>query len=293
IKTRRIRRFKKQPRTRFSKLTMNELIVSIKSRGQIMPILVRRIEGDPDYDYELIEGERRLRACLFLNIEEMKASIQIVENVREQYTNSFVANFQREPHTPLETGRGIKEMMDYPEHRDLPKMEALAVIAGYVGKTAMWAYGYLQLLDLPEEVQLLLEPEDESKKALPQAMGRFLLTIKSREIQLATCKKVVSEDLSVSEAKHFARRLAAEAGVQVGSHNRTPNREYLILRNCLRNAKTGLEQTLTMPHRTVDELFLNRDLADRNDVLREIDDLSTLLEQLRAKVTIRKVTKTA
>ncbi len=291
IKTCRIRPLKDQPRSYFDPKKMQELLTSIKARGQVTPIIVRVLDGDPDHDYELIEGERRLRTCAALG-RDIRAVTEFVKNVEDQYERSFAANFAREGHTPLETGRAIKRMMEFESYRDLGKMARLGAIASNAGKTAIWAFNYLKLVEeLSPEVQRMLEPDDDSKQVLPQSMGLFLCTIKSDEIQIAVCREVLEKNLSVAQAKHFARKLGQEAGVQVGSQERSPKDDHRILLTCLRRSLEGVEQILTMPHRTIDELFLNRQLADRNNVLQDIDKLTKLLADLRGQIDLKKTAK--
>jgi len=287
VKTKRVRPLKGQPRTYFSPKKMQELMTSIKAIGQVTAIIVRPIDDDPNFDYELIEGERRLRACTKLGVEEMLATVREVKDSEDQFKKSFVANFAREGHTPLETARSIRRMMDFPEYADLSKMAALRIIASLTGKTDVWAFNYLKLLNLPKEVQDMLEPDDNERSALPQSMGVFLASIESREIQLKVCKEAVEKGLSVAKAKHLARQLASAAGIRVGSPGRSPREDYVILRNYLRKANENLEHLVDMPHRAIDELFQNRPLEDRQNVLKEIDDLAEKLTMLRDQVDLR------
>ena len=287
VKTKRVRPLKGQPRTYFSSKKMLELMTSIKAIGQVTAIIVRPIDDDPDFDYELIEGERRLRSCLKLGIEEMLATVREVKDSEDQFKKSFVANFAREGHTPLETARSIQRMLGFPEYADLSKTAALRIVASLTGKTDMWAYNYLKLLNLPKEVQDMLEPDDDDRSALPQAMGMFLASIESREIQLKVCKDAVEKGLSVAKAKHLARQLASAAGIRVGSPGRSPVEDYRILCNYLRKANENLEHLVDMPHRAIDELFQNRPLEDRQKVLKEIDDLAEKLTMLRDQVDLR------
>ncbi len=287
VKTSRVRPFNGQPRENFSPRKIAELVTSIKAVGQITAIIVHRIHGDPNFDYELIEGERRLRACTEGGIEMILATVREITGPEDHFKKSFVANLQREGYTPLEQARSIDRMMKYPEYVGLGKMEALTAIGALCGKTSVWAFNYLKLLTLPKEIQDMLEPNKDDRSALPQSMGLFLASIQSREIQLEVCRQAIEKDLSTAQAKHLARKLAAAAGVTVGDPRRSPHEDYTILRNYLLKANQSLEHIVDMPHRAVGELFLNRPLADRQDILKKIDAMHDWLKMLRDKVELR------
>lgn len=288
ILTNRIRPLKGQPRTHFSFARMKELITSIKAIGQQTPIIVRRIVGDPNYDYELLDGERRLRACTFLGIPEMQAVIRAVENDEEQFVRSFVANFAREGHTPLDTARSIAKMLSFSEFKQMGRGAAIKRIADIAGKSEVWVYQYLRLLTLPNEVQRMLEPDENDRFVLPMTMGMFLCTIQNRDIQLKVCEEVVSKKLNMNQARNVARRLAIEAGLKAGSAQRSPHEDYRIMRNFLRKTVEGAEGLLTMPHRSLDELFEHRGLEERKKAVSEIETAIKLLGQLKKAVELKK-----
>ena len=288
VVTSRVRPLKGQPRTHFSRGRMNELMTSIKAIGQQTPILVRRVEGNSSYDYELLDGERRLRACTLLGITEMLAVVRTVANDEEQFTRSFVANFAREGHTPLDTARAISKMLAFPELKQLGRTASIKRIANIAGKSEVWVYQYLKLLTLPTEVQAMLEPDENDRYVLPLSMGTYLCTIEHREIQLKICQEVIKNKLSMNQARNLARKLAIEAGLKAGSAQRRPDDDYRIMCNYLRKTVEGSENLLTMPHRSLDELFLHRGLDERNARIHEIDQAITLLTKLRRALEIKR-----
>lgn len=285
-----IRRQPDQPRSYFNSKKMAELRESIRQNGQIVPAILKKVSGDKKIQYELIEGERRWRVCSELG-RPLYACIRTVTNAEEQFRVSFAANFAREGHTPLDTARAINRQMEFEAFSHLSKTERLKIIGASAGKSGQWASLYLLLLSLPLEVQQLLEPDEEDRTALPLLLGTFLCSIARPDIQLRVAQEAVAQKLSVKQAKTLARRLAIEAGLKAGSAERTPNKDYRIMRNFLRHTIEGANSLLEMPHRTLDQLFQHRGLEERLQAMREIDDAVKLLETLKSALDLRTKTK--
>lgn len=288
VLVKRLKPLEGQPRTHFSASKMNELMTSIKMIGQQDPVKVVKVENDSDYDYQLIDGERRFRAIIMLGLPEIWAVVCVVKNAEDQFMKSFAANFAREGHTPMDTARAISKMLSFPEFKEMSRGSAIKKIAGLAGKSDQWAYAHIKLLNLPEEVRDMLEPDEKDEYKLPLSMGLFLCTIDDRDIQLRVCREVVSSNLSMNKARNVARRLAIEAGKKAGSAQRRPTDDYRILANYLRKTIEGVEQLLDMPHRSLDELFAFRGLQERKDRMLDVQKAIELLTQLRDALDIRK-----
>lgn len=286
IPTLRIAPDPKQPRTYFSPKKMAELVASIKAIGQQMPVIVSRIKGVPGYDYKLVEGERRLRACIILGIPDMLAVVRTVVDEEDQFMSSFVANFAREGHTAMDTARGINRLLDFKMFNNVGKTEAIQRIANISGKSVTWAQQHLKLLTLSKEIQQWFEPDDNEEVALTLAMGNFLCSIARPDIQLKVAEETVAKGLTMKQARNLARRLAIDAGLKAGSAQRSPDKDYKIMRNFLRYTVEGAENLLTMPHRTLDELFEHRGPKERSDALASIGQAIELLNRLQRAVSL-------
>jgi len=130
-----------QPRENFNSEEMEELIESIKEKGVIQPVLVRQ---RPD-GYELIAGERRLRAARMLNIQEIPAIIKDVDD-KDSLEIALIENIQRQDLNPIEEARAYQYLIDkYNMTQD--------DIARVIGKARASVTNLLRLLKLPIEVQ--------------------------------------------------------------------------------------------------------------------------------------------
>lgn len=283
-----IRPLKDQPRKHFSRQRLKELMTSIRAIGQQTPIIVRKLEGEEKKPYELIDGERRVRACTLLGAKVMLAVVRTVANGEDQFVKSFVANFAREGHTPLETARSIQRILEFPHVAKMGKTRAVEYAASLAGRSNFWAYEYLKLLKLPEEVQRAIEPDEKDNLRLPIGVARFLCTIEDRDIQIKVCRESIARKLSANGARALARKLATEAGVAVGSSERSPREDYRNLRGCLKRAHEGAENFLDMPHRSLAELFEHRPLSDRMDTIAELDKIVELMFKIRDAIELKK-----
>ena len=217
---RRIKPLEGQPRNKFRGIP--KLSLGIKKVGQKTPILVCPID-DPEYDAELIEGERRTRACLLGQIMIRAEVRPCFESEEEHFADSFVANFDRAGLTSLETAKGVARLIDSGyTPQDIVEM---------TGKTASWVAQYSSLSKLhPDVLKLLDEERDEQydgsgrklrrKTALPLSAALHLSRIEHQE-QFDVVQMIIEQKLSVSKAGVFVRRYLEENGKVVRRRNRT------------------------------------------------------------------------
>ena len=132
-----------QPRTEFDPVALNELKMSILENGLIQPITVRRAEND---QYELISGERRLRACIDIGYKEIPAYIIKVDTKEAMLALSLIENIQREKLNPIEIANAYQRLMT---ECNLSQDE----IAKRVGKDRTTITNTIRLLKLPGLVQ--------------------------------------------------------------------------------------------------------------------------------------------
>lgn len=186
-----------QPRKIFSKQALEELAASIQEQGVIQPLIVRRMEGGK---YELIAGERRLRAAKLAGL----ASVPVVVSsaAPEQVLElALIENIQREDLNPIEEALAYKELGD--RYRFTQEE-----IARRVGKERSSITNALRLLTLPEEIR-----GDIIEGRLSMGQARALLAIEDDDLKIKVKKRILSEGLSVREVERLSQEV--KAGVKV------------------------------------------------------------------------------
>lgn len=182
-----------QPRKNFDDQGIQELCDSIKQHGVVQPLIVRKsIRG-----YEVIAGERRLRAAKLANLE--KVPIVIREFTDEQMMEiALVENLQREDLNPMEIATAYQKLMD----RLTLTQEELAV---RVGKSRPHVTNFLRLLQLPMEIQ-----SDVSRGTLSMGHARAILGVKDEQLQIQLATKAIKERASVRQLEEWIQRLHHE-----------------------------------------------------------------------------------
>jgi ParB family chromosome partitioning protein len=196
-----------QPREDFDAQSIAELSQSINKKGVIQPLLVRR-KGD---HYELIAGERRLRAANLLNLKELPIIIKNVED-RDSLEMALIENIQRQELNPIEEARAFQYLMD--------KFEVTQEkISEVLGKARATITNILRLLRLPQEIQ------DEIKRGrISFAHGRALLEIEDENLQRRLTQEIISKELSVRELENLIKmRRPRQVKRRMGQSLREPD----------------------------------------------------------------------
>jgi len=175
-----------QPRQEFDEESIKELCNSIQEKGFLQPILVRK-KGQ---DYELIAGERRLRAAKLLNLKEIPAIIRQV-NDEESLELSLIENIQRQDLNPIEEAKAFQYLID---KFGLTQEQ----IAQIIGKSRVTVTNILRLLKLPPEIQ-----EEIKKGRISFAQGRLLLEIEDPQKQKIIAEEIIANSLSVKELENL------------------------------------------------------------------------------------------
>lgn len=178
-----------QPRKDFATQGLEELTQSIKEKGVIQPVLVRR-QGDM---FELIAGERRLRAAKLLKIERIPAIVKQVDDL-ESLELSLVENIQRENLNPIEEAHAFQYLI---EKFGITQEK----IAQVIGKSRVSITNILRLLELPQEIQ-----EEIKKGRLSFAHGRALLELHEANQQRILAQKAIAHGLSVRELENLVKK---------------------------------------------------------------------------------------
>ena len=182
---------KYQPRTRMDEGSLYELAESIKSQGVMQPVLVRPVPGGR---YEIIAGERRVRAANLAGLTEVPVLVKPVPD-EAAAVMALIENIQREDLNPLEEAQGLKRLVD--EFKLTHEQAAQAV-----GRSRSAATNLLRLLHLAAPVQQLLLAGD-----IEMGHARALLSLDGA-LQIQTANQVAARKLSVRETERLVARSA-------------------------------------------------------------------------------------
>ncbi|MBQ6727199.1 MAG: ParB/RepB/Spo0J family partition protein [Bacteroidales bacterium] len=183
-----------QPRKDFDTESLAELADSIRQQGVITPITVRRLETGK---YQLIAGERRLRAAKMAKLAEIPAYIRTATD-QQMMEMAIVENIQRENLNAMEIALSYSTLI---EECGLTQEQ----LSEKVGKNRSTITNYLRLLKLPAEVQIALKDN-----AISMAHARAMITIEDADKQLLLLREITSKDLSVRQTESLAKSLLAE-----------------------------------------------------------------------------------
>lgn len=178
-----------QPRRTFDREGLAELARSIEAAGVFQPIIVRR--PDPNLNrYELIAGERRLRATKMTERETIPAIVRVLDD-QTMMEVAVLENLQREDLSPLEEAQAYQTLI---ERLNLTQ----AQVAARLGKSRPYIANYLRLLGLPEEVKQMLASGE-----LSMGQARTLLGVKDERRLVELAKRVANEGLTVRQLEEI------------------------------------------------------------------------------------------
>src|SRR5690554_1917315 len=179
-----------QPRKYFNQAAIEELAVSIENYGILQPLSVRKIG---DTSYELVAGERRLRAAKLLGLETVPSIIvEIIE--QDSAVLALIENIQREDLNYIEEAISYSHLIN--DH-GLTQEE----IAKKVGKTQSTIANKLRLLRLSDQVKKIL-----IDKALSERHARALLRLPDEELQMEIIKKVLENNMTVKKTEELIEK---------------------------------------------------------------------------------------
>lgn len=176
-----------QPRNNFDEQSLEELASSIKEHGIIQPLIVNKIS---DNLYELIAGERRLRAAQKIGLKKVPVIIRSTDESKKLEI-SLIENIQRKDLNPIERARAYQKLID---EFNFTQEE----IAKKVAKARATVANTLRLLNLPASIQRMLEEE-----RINEGHAKVLLTLKSPEAQEAMLRRILGTGMTVREAEQL------------------------------------------------------------------------------------------
>ncbi len=180
-----------QPRLNFSEKDIKALAESIKSKGVLVPLVVRRSDSDR---YELIAGERRLRAAKIAGFERVPVIVREASPA-EMLEIALIENLHREDLDPIEEAEACQRLM---KEFNRTQQE----VARLTGRDRSTTANLMRLLNLPEAVQ-----KDVRLKRLSVGHARALLALERTEVILQVREKVLREKLSVRQTEALVRKL--------------------------------------------------------------------------------------
>lgn len=180
-----------QPRTSFDQEALQELSESIRELGIIQPLTIREINGQ----YQLISGERRLRAAKMAGLKTVPAFIRTA-NDQGMLEMALVENIQRENLDAIEVAISYQRLIDECKltHDNLSER---------VGKKRATVTNYLRLLKLPAEIQIGLK-----ERKLSMGHARALISLEGKENQIDLYHTITENDLSVRKTEELAKLLS-------------------------------------------------------------------------------------
>jgi len=179
-----------QPRKNFDKEKMEELKGSIKKHGIIQPIVVRKMANG----YEIVAGERRLKAAKEIGLKKMPAIIKSFNN-EKSLEIALAENIQREDLNPVEQANAFKRLID---EFNLTQQE----LAEVTGKSRALVTNTIRLLKLNPEIQ-----KNISEGKISFGHAKLLLSIEDEEVQRAVCDRIMANDLSVRDTERLIKNI--------------------------------------------------------------------------------------
>jgi ParB family chromosome partitioning protein len=183
-----------QPRMKYDEHKLQELAASIKEKGVLQPILVREVAGG----YEVVAGERRLKAARLINLEEVPVIIKKVSE-KEGFVLALVENIQREELNAIEEAEAFRRLC---EEFSFTHDE----VAQSVGKDRSTITNTLRLLKLPAEIQ-----QSVSGGEISMGHARALLGVEDSRKQKELFEKIIAKGISVRELENLIKGSSAAA----------------------------------------------------------------------------------
>jgi ParB family chromosome partitioning protein len=236
-----------QPRTQYDETELAELTLSIQTQGIIQPITVRKMGYDK---YQLISGERRLKAARLAGLTEIPAYIRVA-NDEQMLELALIENIHREDLNPLEIAISFQRLLDECE---LSQEE----LSQKIGKDRSTVSNYVRLLKLPTEIQIALRDDK-----ITMGHARPLIGIPDVNTQLVILHRILEKKLSVRQVEDLVRNLTAPQPVHVRKESQILPVKFEKAKETLsRKLMTQVEMkvfskgngTITIPFRSDEDL---------------------------------------
>lgn len=252
VNPRELRPNPKQPRQYFDEETLQELAESIRIDGLQEPVIVREKDGE----YELVSGERRVRASILAELDAIPAVCREVSD-DDMLRLGLIENIQREDLNAIETARAYRALID---DFDWTQDE----LAAQVGKKRATISNTMRLLNLPEDVQQCV-----AEDGISMGHARALLALDSATKMSNVCRRIMREGLSVRDVEKITSPRSAAQG-PAAAKVKDPH-------------LAAIEDDLRRRLGTKVQLSANADWKGKIEIdFYNLDDLERILEMLRA-----------
>lgn len=242
-----------QPRADFDQVTLDELKRSIQEKGIIQPITVRRL----DHGYQLISGERRVRAAREAGMTQIPAYIIKVRSNEEMLELALIENLQREHLNPIEIAISYKRLIDECNFTQ-------EQLSQQIGKDRSTITNFLRLLKLPDPIQAALR-----KGTLNTGHARALISIEDTAVQMGIFQRIVDKDLSVRTVERLVKEWGKHKQRRTHSVSPAISSSLSSLEEKLRQ-KLGTKVSLKMLRDGKGEIIIEYYSADDLDRLIDI-----------------------
>ena len=206
-----------QPRQNYDESKLEELKASIKEKGILQPILVRKHEKG----YEIVAGERRLKAAKAIGLEQVPVIIKNVTD-REALVLALVENIQREELNAIEEALGFKRLIEEFQFTQESVAEA-------IGKDRSTVTNLLRLLRLPQEIQ-----KQVADAKISMGHARALLSLEGATIQKKMARVIIDRGLSVRQVEDLVKKAHQGQNIIQAAAAKPKNRDIEILEEELR-----------------------------------------------------------
>jgi ParB/RepB/Spo0J family partition protein len=281
---RRIKPDPNNPRKTFHRIP--QLARSIKALGQSLPGKVTLLQGDPDFDAMLVDGERRLRACIVAEMPFKAFIEEAILSPSERLRQALGMNFNQEPHDHMEIAFGLRDLMELSkkEEKTLTQDE----IAEVYGKSNYWVSVHLSLLRLtPKVQQMMIQPDETAdptaaalKKArrnrkrgyLPYSNALLLVNLEAG-LQERLAENIVKNEMSQTQARRYIIKQTGAEGVGGVLRVASPGEASTVFGNKMQTIQDYLGGYCDMDFKRLQQVFA----TSSTDEVRGYADILTLI----------------
>ncbi len=200
-----------QPRQKFTDYKLEELVESIKEYGVIQPLIVTK-KGD---EFELIAGERRLRASKQAGLKKVPAIVRDA-SAQEKLEIALIENIQRENLNPIDLADAYKKLMD-----DFSMTQE--DVAKKVSKARSSVANTIRLLGLPEEIKLAVINDKIS-----EGHAKYLVGLESEEKQMSLFRKILHSNLSVNDTSKVVKKMGGTKAARIKINYADNDKEFAL-----------------------------------------------------------------
>ncbi len=291
VDSRRVRPLPDQPRQAenegFSEESIAELAEAIDSEGQIEPVLIT-LPKERGWDADLVDGERRLRACRHGHMMILARVDTTIVDPEEHFVKSVMANFHRVGHTSVEVMYAIRRMQ---------KTRTIDQIAKVFGRSRAWVEQHISLLRLDEslhpflvgqEVESDVAPseEDAVKKAGRKVTGKLTFQIAGmlagvpREDQLTLAKVILGKRMPYDAARRYVHAYLDQNKLLSGKQKRPPSEMFRALERLVDTASNRFGYYVDKNPRELQELFATQPIKETQVLAQDLRFLGSMMEDL-------------